>query len=107
MKRIALPLVVLILFTTFSMWVALDQGYFGFLGLAGREPWGLQLLLDVAIACSLFSIWMVRDARQRGLPATPYLLGLLFLGSISALAYLVHRGLVASRAPAGVVAARA
>ena len=51
------------------------------------------MLLDLAIAIFLFAGWMRRDARQRGISATPYLVALPFLGSIAALAYLVRRGL--------------
>jgi hypothetical protein len=96
MKKIAIPLLVLLAFSAFSLWVVATEGYFGFLTLARDEPWGMQLLLDVAIACFLYSTWMVRDARERGLPVVPYLVAMLFLGSIGALAYLVHRGLTLS-----------
>lgn len=93
MKKVAIPLVVLLAFSAFSFWVVATEGYFGFLTLARDEPWGLQVLLDVAIACFLYSIWMVRDAREQKLPVAPYLLMMLFGGSIGALAYLVHRGI--------------
>ncbi|KAB2887442.1 MAG: DUF2834 domain-containing protein [Kofleriaceae bacterium] len=96
MKKIAIPLVALVAFSAFSLWVVAAEGYLGFLSLARDEPWGLQLLLDVAIACFLYSIWMVRDARERGLPVAPYLVMMLFGGSIGALAYLVHRGVRAA-----------
>jgi hypothetical protein len=97
MKKIAVPLVVLLAFSAFSLWVVATKGYFGFLTLARDEPWGLQVLLDVCIACVLYSTWMVRDARERKLPVAPYLVAMLFLGSIGALAYLVHRGLQAAK----------
>jgi hypothetical protein len=103
MKKLALPLIVLVAFSVFSSWVVVTEGYFGFLRLARDEPWGLQVLLDVAIACALYSTWMVRDARERRLPIAPYLVAMLFLGSIGALAYLVHRGLRA-REPREVLA---
>ena len=60
------------------------QGYFGFLTLALREPWGMQILLDLAIAMALVGSWLHRDARARGIPALPYLMALPFLGSIAA-----------------------
>lgn len=97
MKTISLPLLVLVPFTAFSSWVVAQHGYLGFLTLAGREPWGLQVLLDLVIACVLVVQWMVRDARSRGLPSAPYVALTLFLGSIGPLAYLVHRGLRAPR----------
>lgn len=85
--------IVLLPFFAFSVLVIWSRGYSGFLTLSLREPWALQMLLDLAIALFLFSGWMRRDARDRGIPAVPYLIALPFLGSIAALAYLVHRGL--------------
>jgi len=89
-------LVVLIVFTTFSLWVTARHGYTGFIDSAGRDPWALQMLLDVAIACLIYSVWLVPDARRLGIRAWPYLIATLFLGSIGGLAYLVRRGLLAA-----------
>ncbi|MEZ4362041.1 MAG: hypothetical protein R3B48_17775 [Kofleriaceae bacterium] len=86
---------VLLAFTAFSLWVCAVDGPLGFLSLVRREPWGLQLLLDLAIAAYLTLTWMVRDARQRGIRAWPYVLATTFIGSIGLLSYLVHRGLAA------------
>jgi hypothetical protein len=98
MKKL-LPLLVLVPFTIFSLEVTYTHGYFGFLTLAGREPWALQMLLDLVIAFFLVGTWIRKDAKERGLPSTPYLVATLFLGSIGALAYLVHRAFAGSRAP--------
>lgn len=86
------PLTVLIVFTAWSLWLVAGESPVGFLTLSWREPWAAQMLTDLAVACFLVSIWMVRDARARGIPAAPYLLATLLLGSIGPLAYLVHRG---------------
>jgi hypothetical protein len=91
--RKAILVVVLIAFSVFSVVVTVEHGYTGFLTLAGREPWALQMLLDLVIALSLFSSWMKRDARERGLPFVPYVAAIIALGSIGALAYLLHREL--------------
>lgn len=91
-KRVLVPLVVLLGFVGWSMWLVAGDSYFGFLRLAWREPWAAQLLTDLVIACVLVTSWMIRDARERGLPAAPYVAITLFLGSIGPLAYLVHRG---------------
>ena len=96
MKKI-LPALLLVPFTVYSTLVIVEHGYFGFLTLAAREPWGMQMLLDLSIALFLLGAWLRRDARERGLPALPYLVMLPFLGSIAALGYLVHRGIGASR----------
>jgi len=85
--------VVLAAFGAFSIWVVATQGYLGFLALAGREPWGLQLLLDLGIALSFAVGWMARDARARGVAIWPYVVTTVLLGSIGILAYAVRRGL--------------
>lgn len=97
MKRFLLALV-LVPFTVFSLGVVFRQGFFGFLTLAWHEPWGMQIFLDLCIALFLVSSWIRKDARERGIPSLPYLLAIPFLGSIGALAYLVHREVAAKRA---------
>lgn len=104
MKKI-LPLLVLLPFAGYSTLVILEHGYFGFLTLALREPWAMQLLLDLSISCLLIGAWIRRDARERGISALPYLLLLPFLGSISTLAYFVHRAWKGETAPAPATSA--
>lgn len=99
MKKL-LPILVLLPFTAFSVEVTLREGYFGFLSLAAREPWALQMLLDLAISFFLVGAWIRKDARERGLPSLPYLVAIAFLGSIGALAYMVHRAFADGRKPA-------
>jgi hypothetical protein len=96
MKKIV-PALVLLPFTAFSVEVIAQHGYFGFLTLSFREPWALQMLLDLTICLFLVAGWIRRDARARGIASWPYLLALPFLGSIGALAYLVHRNLFAGQ----------
>ena len=89
---------VLAAFTAFSLWVAYVDGPLGFLSLAGREPWGLQLLLDLCISAFIALSWIIRDARQRKIAAWPYVVATMLVGSIGLLSYLVHRGLRGSGA---------
>jgi hypothetical protein len=88
---------VLAAFGAFSIWVVAGHGYTGFLSLAAREPWGLQMLLDLVIACSFGIGWMIHDARKHAIKTWPYVVATLLLGSIGLLAYVVRRGLVATR----------
>jgi hypothetical protein len=85
---------VLAAFGTYSIWVVAGHGYTGFLTLAGREPWGMQMLLDLVIACTIGTGWMVGDARKHGIATWPFMIATLFLGSLGLLAYIVRRDLV-------------
>jgi len=89
MNRRLLAAIVLVPFAAFSSWVVWRHGYFGFLSLARAEPWALQMLLDLVIACSIAIGWMRADARKHGVNALPYVIATLALGSIGPLAYLV------------------
>ena len=80
-------------FTIYTAFVVADHGYTGFISLAMGGGWGLQIFIDLVIALTLFLIWMVPDARGRGIPYAPYAILVLAAGSIGALAYLVHRAL--------------
>ena len=78
-------------FSIYTAIVVLNQGYTGFIELALTGGWGAQVFIDLCIALILFTIWMVPDARERGIPAWPYFVAILTTGSVGALAYLVHR----------------
>ena len=80
-------------FTIYTTIVVMNHGYTGFLELAMTGGWGAQVFIDLCIALVLFAIWMVPDARERGIPFAPYLLLILTTGSVGTLAYLVHRTL--------------
>jgi hypothetical protein len=81
-------------FAAFSIYTAIvvaNHGYTGFLELALTGGWGAQVFIDLCIALLLFTIWMVPDARERGIAVWPYVIAILTTGSVGALAYLVHR----------------
>lgn len=92
-RNLALALGVFVSFTVFSTWVAVEHGPLGFLTLATEGGWGLQMLLDVGIALGVASFWIVPDARRHGINPWPFLVASVGLGSIGALAYVVHREL--------------
>ncbi len=87
----ALVAIVLLAFTAFSLWVVMRHGYFGFLRLAQRDEWAMQMLLDLVIALFLIGAAIRRDAPRRGIDAWPYLVALPLVGSLAALVYLLHR----------------
>lgn len=98
--RLFVALGILVPFTAFTTLVGIEHGPVGFVELAMREPWALQMLLDLLIALGLFAFFAYPDARARGLPFWPYAIGCMLLGSPAALAYVVHRELAARRVAA-------
>jgi len=95
--ELALTAVALVVFGAFTLWVMAGHGVLGFLALAGRDWWGLQMLLDLMIALLFALRWVVRDARARGITAWPYAVAALVLGSPGLLIYAVRRGLTPRR----------
>lgn len=89
--RLAAAIAAFLAFTAYTVWVMVENGVIGFLQLAGREPWGLQLLIDLLVMLALFALWVRQDARKRGIAAWPWVLATMVMGSMGALAYLVHR----------------
>jgi ABC-type amino acid transport system permease subunit len=88
---------VLAVFGGFSLWVVATGGYFGFVALAGRDRWGLQILIDLVISLSFAAGWMTADARKRGIASWPYVIATVVLGSLGILAYCVRRGFTPPR----------
>lgn len=94
--RFALTIIVFTLFTGFSTWVTWTEGYWGFLDVP-RDPWGAQVFLDLIIALWIAMSSLRREAIRLGIPYWPYLIAVPFLGSISALALMIHRRVVLRR----------
>lgn len=90
MGRMATLCGLLVAFTSYSIIVSWQHGYWGFIDVARAGGWGTQVFLDLCIACALVSAYMLRQGRKSGLNAWPYVLSLPFLGSIGALACLIH-----------------
>jgi hypothetical protein len=89
-KRILTGLV-LANFTALTAWAIWTHGYVGFLQAALTNLPSIQVGIDLVIALSLVTIWMWRDARERGVSPIPYLLLTATLGSIGPLLYLFTR----------------
>src|SRR5215475_11870070 len=89
--RVAILLVVAVAFAAYTGLVIADRGPLGFIDLAAREPWAMQMLLDLTITLVLFLVWAAGDARRVGLPYWPFVVAVVATGSIGALAYLVAR----------------
>jgi hypothetical protein len=91
--------VAFVTFTAYTLSVMHGHGVVGFLTLAAREPWALQLLIDLLVMLALFAIGVWRDARERGLPRWPCVVLTLVMGSMGALIDLVHREIASRRRP--------
>ena len=80
-------------FAALSAAALLDVGYMGILAPHFRSWGGLQVFVDLVILAVLGCVWMVGDAQARGLPAWPFIVMTVFLGSFGPLSYLVFREL--------------
>ena len=93
MSRIALSLVAFVAFTAYTLFVVVNHNLFGFLADHAKGGWSLQIFVDLVFAATSFWIVAVPDARSRGITVWPYVVLTPFLGSISLLAYFMHRSL--------------
>ena len=91
--RLFVLIAVFAAFTLWSVTIGIAYGPLGFITNALEHPWGMQVLVDLFIALFVAWSWLRHDARERGIPAWPYILGTVTLGSIGVLAYLIHREL--------------
>jgi hypothetical protein len=84
---------VLVGFGVLSTVALMDVGYLGIIE-PHFQSWGAaQVFTDLVIVAFLACIWMVRDARERGLTVWPFVLITLVGGSFGPLLYLVTREL--------------
>ena len=85
-------LILLIPFGLLSCYAMWQVGYLG-IWTSGLSNWGtVQVLCDLIVISLLAMMWMVQDARGRGLNAWPYVLVTLLAGSFGPLLYLLRRG---------------
>lgn len=89
-KKILL-LLVLADFVAVSVWGISQVGFVGLFTGAVASPAGIVGSVDLVIALGLISVWVVLDARARGVSPLPYLVLTLLGGSIGPLTYLLLR----------------
>ena len=75
----------------YSLWVMTQVGYIGIWTGALANPGSAQVLADLVVAGLLMCVWMVKDARERGANAWPFVLVTLGGGSFGPLLYLLLR----------------
>ena len=95
LKQILLALV-LIDFTAFTGYVLYEFGL-GWIEVALSNTVSTLLFVDLCIALTMVMVWMVGDAREKGITVWPYIVATLFAGSVGTLAYLIRRDRAPSR----------
>lgn len=94
--RVIALVVVIAGFGVLSALALMDVGYLGVLAPHFQSWGGAQVFVDLVILAVLGCVWMVRDARQQGLAAWPFVLLTLAAGSFGLLFYLLARELRAA-----------
>ncbi|HVP83652.1 MAG TPA: hypothetical protein VMS78_02915 [Rhizomicrobium sp.] len=91
--RLIVLLVVIAAFGVLTAMALMDVGYFGIFKPHFQSWGGAQVFADLAIMCLLFLVWMIGDARERGITVWPFIVLTLAAGSFGPLLYLVTRAL--------------
>jgi hypothetical protein len=104
MNRILCLALVLVGFAALTVAALGHYGIVGYVQVLLSNLATIHVTMDVCIALTLVFVWMSIDAKERALPFWRYAVLGLFLGSVGPLAYLIHRELRASRAPARAAA---
>lgn len=89
--RFSILLVVIVLFGALTAAALMDVGYLGILAPHFQSWGGGQVFADLVILAVLAILWMVADARERGLNPWPFVVITLGFGSFGPLFYLVLR----------------
>jgi hypothetical protein len=107
--RLILLAAVIAGFAALTTEALMDAGYFGLIEQQLRSWAGVQVLTDLVIVSTLACVWMISDARSRGMSAWPYVAITLVAGSFGPLCYLVVRELrsTATRTASGTSGVRA
>ena len=90
-SRLLMILVTIAAFGVLTAFALMEAGYFGLFEMQMQSFAGLQVLIDLVIVCLLACIWMVRDARESGLNAWPFVALTIATGSFGPLFYLAMR----------------
>lgn len=89
--KIGLIILALLDFAALSLWAMYEVGYVGIFAAGLSSPGAMQILADVIILALLACLWLVADARARGLNPWPYVVITLCAGSFGPLLYLLVR----------------
>ena len=90
-NRLSILVLVITAFGVLTTLALMDVGYVGILAPHFKSYGEAQVLADLVILGVLSCIWMVRDARDSGIAAWPFIAITLVAGSFGPLLYLVVR----------------
>jgi hypothetical protein len=89
MKTLLL-VVTLVDFLALHVYAFSKEGIAGFMRLfESPNAWDFVLWADLSIALTITAVWLVRDARRRGVNGWPYIGAMVLTGSVSTLSYLL------------------
>ena len=94
--RLIVLLLVVATFGVLTVLALMDVGYTGIIEPHFRSWGGAQVFFDLVIVATLACLWMINDARERGLSVWPFILITLVAGSFGPLLYLINRELRAA-----------
>ena len=81
----------MLVFGGFSTWATIQVGYVGLFEAALDNLGAAQVFFDLCVSLLLLSLFLVPDARERGLNVWPWIVATPFMGSIAPLGYLIYR----------------
>lgn len=91
---------VLAVFVAATVYTTATIGYVGFFEAANANAATRLMMFDLVLALAAIILWLLADARQRGLTSIPYVAITVLFGMAGPLLYLIRRELVESTGPA-------
>lgn len=92
MSRRSIAILIIIPFALLSVYAVYKVGYIGIFDYHWHSPAGWQVFVDLVIACVLLLLWLIPEAKARGINPWPFVFITVFLGSFGPLAYLLMHG---------------
>jgi hypothetical protein len=90
-RRVALVLALFAVHSVVTDFALYRVGYWEIFRVAWTDWASAQIFSDLSVSLVLISVWMLRDARQRGANAWPFVLAMIPLGSFAWMGYLLAR----------------
>lgn len=82
-----IPAIASLAFLAYSVWVMVTDGPFGFVAEHTRNPWGVQIGIDLVASVAVGLCFAVVKARKAGVRPVPWVVLTVLTGSIGLLAF--------------------